>query len=94
LYSSSGMGASTRAALVAASNTVGINARCSLRVEADQCVIIVGRLPGHHCRAEDAVGVSAKAIRKLVGGLRWPEPRRPACQAMMRMAPRYQPRTA
>src|ERR1700741_3893550 len=41
--------------LLAASNTVVINARCSLRVEADQRVIVVGGLPGHHYRAEDAV---------------------------------------
>jgi hypothetical protein len=34
---------------------VVINARCSLRVEADQRVIIVGRLPVHYYRAEDAV---------------------------------------
>src|SRR5262249_50486448 len=41
--------------LPAASNTVVINARCSLRVEADQRVIVVGGLPVHHYRAEDAV---------------------------------------
>src|SRR5215468_3634913 len=41
--------------LLAASNTVVINARCSLRVEADQRVIVVGGLPVHHYRAEDAV---------------------------------------
>ena len=39
----------------AASNTVVINARCSLRIEADQRVIVVGVLPVHHYRAEDAV---------------------------------------
>src|SRR5215472_15390084 len=41
--------------LPAASNTVVINARCSLRVEAGQRVIVVGGLPVHHYRAEDAV---------------------------------------
>jgi hypothetical protein len=41
--------------LAAASNTVVINARCSLRIEADQRVIVVGGLPVHHYRAEDAV---------------------------------------
>jgi hypothetical protein len=41
--------------LPAASNTVVINARRSLRVEADQRVIVVGGLPVHHYRAEDAV---------------------------------------
>jgi hypothetical protein len=36
-------------------NTVVINARCSLRIEADQRVIVVGGLPVHYYRAEDAV---------------------------------------
>ena len=39
----------------AASNTVMINARCSLRIEAGQRVIIVAGLPVHHYCAEDAV---------------------------------------
>ncbi|MBI4379763.1 MAG: helix-turn-helix domain-containing protein [candidate division NC10 bacterium] len=39
----------------AASNTVVINARCSLRVEEDQRVIVVAGLPVHHYHAEDAV---------------------------------------
>src|SRR5215831_8378659 len=37
----------------APSNCVVINARCSLRTEADQRVIVVARLPVHHYRAED-----------------------------------------
>jgi len=37
------------------SNTVVINARCSLRTEADQRVIVVAGLPVHHYRAEDEV---------------------------------------
>jgi transposase len=37
------------------SNTEIINARCSLRMEADQRVIVVAGLPVHHYRAEDAV---------------------------------------
>jgi transposase len=39
----------------AASNTMVINARCSLRIEADERVIVVAGLPVHHYRAEDAV---------------------------------------
>ena len=39
----------------APSNTVVINARCSVRIEADQRVIVVAGLPVHHYRAEDAV---------------------------------------
>jgi transposase len=41
--------------LLAASNTVVINARCSLRIETDQRVIAVAGLPVHHYRAEDAI---------------------------------------
>jgi hypothetical protein len=41
--------------LPAPSNTVVINARCSLRIEADQRVIVVAGLPVHHYRAEDGV---------------------------------------
>jgi hypothetical protein len=44
----------------ATSNTVIINARCSLRIEADQRVIVVAALPVHHYRAADAV---AEAMR-------------------------------
>jgi len=39
----------------APSNTVVINARCSLRTEADQRVIVVAGLPVHHYRADDEV---------------------------------------
>jgi hypothetical protein len=40
----------------APSNTVVItSARCSLRIEADQRVIVVAGLPVHHYRAEDLV---------------------------------------
>src|ERR1700752_2660097 len=41
--------------LPAPSNTVVINALCSVRIEADQRVIVVSGLPVHHYRAEDAV---------------------------------------
>jgi len=39
----------------APSDTVVISARCSLRIEADQRVIVVAGLPVHHYRAEDLV---------------------------------------
>ena len=39
----------------ASSNTVFINARCTLRREVEQCVIVVSGLPVHHYRADDAV---------------------------------------
>ena len=38
----------------ASSNCVVINARCSLRTEVDQRVIVVAGLPVHHYCAEDA----------------------------------------
>jgi transposase len=41
--------------LPAQSDVVVINARCSLRTEADQRVIVVAGLPVHHYRAEDQV---------------------------------------
>lgn len=47
------------------SNTVVINARCTWRVQEDQCVIVVGGLPVHHYRADDAVA-EAYAIVLLV----------------------------
>src|SRR5262249_56211689 len=37
------------------SNSVVINARCSLRIEADQRVIVLAGLPVHHYCAQDAV---------------------------------------
>jgi transposase len=42
-------------ALPAPSDVVVINARCSLRTEVDQRVIVVAGLPVHHYRAEDQV---------------------------------------
>jgi transposase len=39
----------------APSNTVVINARCTLRIEGDQRVIVVTGLPVHHYRVEDTV---------------------------------------
>jgi transposase len=39
----------------APSSTVVINARCSLRAEADQRVLVVSGLPVHHYRADDKV---------------------------------------
>jgi len=40
---------------IAPSNTVLINARCMLRTEGDQCVIVVGGLPVYHYCTADAV---------------------------------------
>jgi hypothetical protein len=52
--------------LPAPSNTVVINARCSLRIEADQRVIVVAGLPVHHYRAEDLVAEAYARPRALL----------------------------
>lgn len=49
----------------AAPNAVVINARCTLRREDEQCVIVVVGLPVHHYRADDAVA-QAYAMMLLV----------------------------
>ena len=56
--------------LPAASNTVVINARCSLRIAADQRVIVVAGLPVHHYRAEDAVAEAYAMVFLVEFGLR------------------------
>ena len=50
------------------SNTVVINARCSLRIEADQRVIVVAGLPVHHYRAEDAVAEAYAMVFLVASG--------------------------
>ena len=47
----------------APSSIVVINARCSLRIEADQRVIVAAGLPVYHYRAEDLV---AEACARLL----------------------------
>src|SRR5437660_873325 len=54
--------------LPAASNTVVINARCSLRIEADQRVVVVAGLPVHHYRAEDAVAAAYAMVFLVESG--------------------------
>ncbi len=54
--------------LPAASNTVVINARCSLRIEGDQRVIVVAGLPVHHYRADDAVAESYAMVFLVESG--------------------------
>jgi hypothetical protein len=52
--------------LPAPSNTVVIHARCSLRIEADQRVIVVAGLPVYHYRAEDLVAEAYGRPRALL----------------------------
>src|SRR5260370_8660722 len=54
--------------LPAASNTVVINARCSLRFEAGPRVIVDAGLPVHHYPSEDAVA-AARAMGFLLHSL-------------------------
>ena len=52
----------------APSNCVVINARCSLRVEEDQRVIVVAGLPVHHYRVEDAVAEAYSMVFLVEAG--------------------------
>jgi len=54
--------------LPAASNSVVINARCSLRIEADQRVIVVAGLPVHHYRIEDAIAEAYAMVLLVESG--------------------------
>src|ERR1700674_349419 len=47
---------------------VVINARCSLRIEEDQRVIVVAGLPVHHYRAEDAVAEAYAMVLLIEAG--------------------------
>jgi transposase len=52
----------------ASSNTVVINARCTLRAEEDQRVIVVGGLPVHHYRVDDAVAEAYAMVLLVEAG--------------------------
>jgi transposase len=52
----------------APSDCVVINARCSLRVEEDQRVIVVAGLPVHHYRAEDEVAEAYAMVFLIESG--------------------------
>ena len=52
----------------AASNNMVINARCSLRIEAEQRVIVVSGLPVHHYCAEDAVAEAYATVLLVESG--------------------------
>jgi transposase len=54
--------------LPAASNTVVINTRCSLRIAADRRVIAVAGLPVHHYRADDAVAAAYAMVFLVESG--------------------------
>ena len=52
----------------APSNTVIINARCSLRIEADERVIVVAGLPVHHYRGGDGVAEAYAMVFSVESG--------------------------
>jgi transposase len=80
--------------LPAPSNTVVINARCSLRTEADQRVIVVAGLPAHHYRAEDAVAEAYAMVFLVNSGFAQQTDVARAFAVSVRTIRRYQDRYA
>jgi hypothetical protein len=78
----------------AASNTVVINARCSLRIEAAQRVIVVAGLPVHHYRAEDAVAEAYAMVFLVESGFAQQTDVARAFARSVRSVRRYQGRYA
>jgi len=78
----------------APSNTVVINARCSLRIEADQRVIVVAGLPVHHNRAEDAIAEAYAMVFLVESGFAQQTDVARAFARSVRSIRRYQERYA
>jgi transposase len=78
----------------APSNTVVINARCSLRIEADQRVIVVAGLPVHHYRAEDSVAEAYAMVFLVESGFAQQSDVARAFGRSVRTIRRYQERYA
>jgi hypothetical protein len=78
----------------APSNTVVINARCSLRTEADQRVIVVAGLPAHHYRAEDVVAEAYAMVFLVNSGFAQQTDVARAFAVSVRTIRRYQERYA
>ena len=78
----------------APSNTVVINARCSVRIEADQRVIVVAGLPVHHYRAEDAVAEAYAMVFLVESGFAQQTDVARAFERSVRTVRRYQQRYA
>src|SRR5215475_13711063 len=76
------------------SNTVVINARCSLRTEADQRVIVVAGLPVHHYRAADAVAEAYAMVFLVESGFAQQTDVARAFARSVRTVRRYQGRYA
>src|SRR5260370_12814532 len=80
--------------LPAASNTVVINGRCRLRIEAGQRVIVVAGLPVHHYRAEDAVAEAYAMVFLVESGFAQQTAVARAFARSVRSVRRYQGRYA
>jgi transposase len=80
--------------LPAPSNTVVINARCSVRIEADQRVIVVAGLPVHHYRAEDLVAEAYATVFLVESGFAQQSDAARAFGRSVRTIRRYQERYA
>jgi transposase len=78
----------------APSNTVIINARCSLRIEADQRVIVVSGLPVHHYSARDAVAEAYAMVFLVDSGFAQQTDVARAFERSVRSVRRYQRRYA
>jgi transposase len=76
----------------APSNTVIINTRCSLRIAADQRVIVVAGLPVHHYRAEDAVAEAYAMVFLVESGFAQQTDVARAFERSVRTIRRYQER--
>jgi transposase len=76
----------------APSNTVVINARCSLRIEADQRVIVVAGLPVHHYRADDAIAEAYAMVFLVESGFAQQTDVARAFERSVRTIRRYQER--
>src|SRR5262249_11202261 len=76
------------------SNTVVINARCSLRTEADQRVIVVAGLPAHHYRAGDEVAEAYAMVFLVQSGFAQQTDVARAFAVSVRTIRRYQERYA
>jgi len=81
-------------ALPTPSNIVVINARCSVRIEADQRVVVVAGLPVHHYRAEDAVAEAYAMVFLVESGFAQQTDVARAFAVSVRTVRRYQERYA
>ena len=76
------------------SDTVVINARCSLRTEADQRVIVVAGLPVHHYRAGDEIAAAYAMVFLVESGFAQQTDVARALAVSVRTIRRYQERYA